>query len=46
MTQARGTSRQEDLALLYDLERVAQLPEDGAEPFHPGQDRDLRSRGI
>ncbi len=28
------------LALLYDLERVAQLLRDGLEPFHPERDRD------
>jgi hypothetical protein len=27
------------LALLYDLERVAALLKDGAEPFHPERDR-------
>ena len=27
------------LALLYDLERVAQLLSDGTEPFHPDRDR-------
>ena len=27
------------LSLLYDLERVAQLLKDGAEPFHPDRDR-------
>ena len=27
------------LALLYDLERVAQLLTDGTEPFHPDRDR-------
>jgi hypothetical protein len=26
-------------ALLYDLERVAHLPKDGREPFHPDRDR-------
>jgi hypothetical protein len=29
----------EKLALLYDLERVAQLLRDGTEPFHPDRDR-------
>lgn len=27
------------LALLYDLDRVAQLLRDGTEPFHPDRDR-------
>ena len=34
------------LALLYDLERVAQLLRDGTEPFHPDRDRLVFARYL
>lgn len=34
------------LALLYDLERVAELLREGVDPFHPGRDRTAFTRHL